>query len=347
MHVFNYSFLKDLALSPAMATRLAKIESMKTGSARFAEDNPMTAEEMTKLSMVMSIRESNDIEGISTEDSRIFRLLSGRVKPRGHDEYELLGYRDALSKVHQEHSTLNVDERTILELFATMVSYIDAEPGYKTRNNEVVDRDASGRIVKRYKTVPAADVQDNMFQLIGAFEEARNDYSMPSLLLIPCFILDFLKIHPFMDGNGRMSRLLTVLLLYQEGFEICSYVSVEGIISQSKMDYYAALEQSGEGWFDNVSDYMPFIDYMIGVIYLAYREMDRKMAVCIGKENKANRIERLLNNVSLPISKSEICALMPDISETYVELTLHRMLGEGAIRKIGENKSSRYLPANR
>ena len=242
---------------------------------------------------------------------------------------------------------MNVDEKTVLDLFATMVSYIDSEPGYKKRNNEVVDRDASGRIVKRYRTVPASDVPDSMFQLIGAFLDARNDYSIPSLLLIPCFILDFLRIHPFMDGNGRMSRLLTVLLLYQGGFEICSYVSIEGIINQSKMDYYAALEQSGDGWFDNVSDYMPFIDYMIGVIYLAYREMDRRMAVCIGKENKANRIERLLNNVSLPISKSEICTLMPDISETYVELTLHRMLGEGTIRKIGENKSSRYLPVRR
>lgn len=347
MHIFDYSFLRELAISPSMATRLAKIESMKSGSARFAEDNPITAEEMTKLSMIMSTRESNDIEGISTEDSRIFRLLSGRVKPKGHDEYELLGYRDALSRIHNDHNAMEIDETTILGLFATMISYIDAEPGYKTRNNEVVDRDASGRIVKRYRTVPASEVPDCMFQLIGAFTEARNDYAIPGLLLIPCFILDFLKIHPFMDGNGRMSRLLTALLLYQEGFDVCSYVSVEGIINQSKADYYSALEQSGEGWFDNVSDYVPFIDYMIGAIYLAYREMDRRMAVCIGKENKERRIERLLRNVSLPISKSEICTLMPDVSEAYVELVIRKLLDEGKIRKIGERKSSRYIPVDK
>ena len=346
MHIFDYSFLRDLAISPSMATRLAKIESLKSGTVRFTEENPMTAEEMTKLSIIMSTRESNDIEGISTEDSRIFRLLSGRVKPRGHDEYELMGYRDALSKIHDGHSGMDIDETAILDLFATMVSYIDAEPGYKTYNNEVVDRDASGRIVKRYKTVPASDVQDSMFQLIGAFTEARNDYSIPGLLLIPCFILDFLKIHPFTDGNGRMSRLLTVLLLYQEGFNVCSYVSIEAMINQSKADYYSALEQSGEGWFDNTSDYMPFIDYMIGVIYLAYREMDRRMAVCIGRENKETRVGRLLRNVSLPISKSEICALMPDVSEAYVELVIRKLLDEGKVRKIGERKSARYISAD-
>ena len=347
MHIFDYSFLRDLAISPSMATRLAKIEAMKSGSARFAEENPITAEEMMKLSMVMSIRESNDIEGISTEDSRIFRLLSGHVKPKGHDEYELLGYRDALSRIHSDHSTMDIDETSILDLFATLTAYIDAEPGYKRRNNEIVDRDASGRIVKRYRTVPAPEVPDCMFQLIGAFTEARNDYSIPGLLLIPCFILDFLKIHPFMDGNGRMSRLLTILLLYQEGFDVCSYVSVEGIINQSRFDYYNALEESGEGWFDNLSDYMPFIDYMIGTIYLAYREMDRRMAVCIGKENKERRIERLLRNVSLPISKSEICTLMPDVSEAYVELVIRKLLDGGKIRMIGERKSSRYLPTDR
>lgn len=347
MHIFDYSFLRNLAVSPSMATRLAKIESMRTGAAGFAEENPLTAGEMTKLSIIMSTRESNGIEGISTEDSRIFRLLSGQVKPKGHDEYELLGYRDALSGIHSGHSAMEIDEATILDLFTTMVSHIDAEPGYRPRNNEVVDRDASGRIVKRYRTVPASEVPDCMFQLIGAFTEARNDYSIPGLLLIPCFILDFLKINPFTEGNGRMSRLLTVLLLYQEGFDVCSYVSVEGIINQSKADYYNTLGQSGEGWFDNLNDYLPFIDYMIGAVYLAYREMDRRMAVCIGRENKERRIERLLRNVSLPISKSEICALMPDVSEAYVELVIRRLLDEGRIRRIGERKSSRYVPADR
>ena len=347
MHTFDYSFIRDMAISPAMAVRLAKIESLRNGASKFAEENPLTAAEMTKLSMVISTRESNDIEGISTEDSRIFPLLTGRVKPKGHNEYELLGYRDALARIHAEHDSMDVNEATILDLFTTLTSYIEVERGFKRRNNEVVDKDASGRIMKRYRTVPASEVEDHMYQLIGAFNEARDDFSIPNILLLPCFILDFLKIHPFQDGNGRMSRLLTVLLLYQEGFDVCSYVSVEGIINQSKIDYYEALAQSGEGWFENTSDYMPFIDYMIGTIYLAYREMDRRMAVCIGKENKGNRIERLLANVSLPISKSEICALMPDVSETYVESILRRLLDDGTVKMIGSNKSARYLPAER
>ena len=346
MHLFDYSFLKELQFSASFANRLAKIEGFKARSSRFAEENPDIARDMVNVAKVMSIRESNAIEGISTEDSRLMALLSGKVRPRGHDEYELLGYRDALDRIHREHGSMEVDESTILDVYRLMVSYTDVEPGYKSWNNEIVERNGEGRIVKRYKTVPANKVEHCMYQLIGAFNEARNDMGISNILLIPCFIMDFLKIHPFMDGNGRMSRLLTVLLLYQEGFEVCSFVSLEAIINQSKIDYYDALQQSGEGWFDNMSDYMPFIEYLIGVIYLAYRELDRRMMLCTGRSNKEDRIERLIMNVSMPISKWEICAFMPDVSESYVELILGNLVKEGKVKRIGANKSSRYMPVD-
>lgn len=346
MHLFDYSFLKGMQFSSSFANRLARIEGFRVKSSRFAEDNPDMAQDMVNVAKMMSIRESNAIEGISTEDSRLMALLSGKVRPRGHDEYEILGYRDALDRIHRDHSSMEVDESTILDIYRLMVSYTDVEPGYKNWNNEIVERDAEGRIVKRYKTVPANKVEDCMYQLIGAFNEARNDMGISNILLIPCFIMDFLKIHPFMDGNGRMSRLLTVLLLYQEGFDVCSFVSIEAIINQSKIDYYEALEQSGEGWFDNVSDYMPFIDYLIGVIFLAYRELDRRMMLCTGRSSKEDRIENLIMNVSMPISKWEICAFIPDVSETYVEYILGNLVREGKVRRIGTKRSSRYMPVD-
>lgn len=346
MHLFDYSFLKEMQFSASFANRLARIEGFKVKSSIFVKDNPNIARDMVNVAKVMSVRESNAIEGISTEDSRLMALLSGKVRPRGHDEYEILGYRDALDCIHRDHRSMEVDEPTILDIYRSMVSYTDVEPGYKSWNNEIVERDTEGRIVKRYKTVPANKVEDCMYQLLGAFNEARGDMGISNILLIPCFIVDFLKIHPFTDGNGRMSRLLTVLLLYQEGFDVCSFVSMEAIINQSKIDYYEALERSGEGWFDNVSDYMPFIDYLIGTIYLAYRELDRRMMLCTGKSNKEGRIENLIMNVSMPISKWEICAFIPDVSETYVELILGKMVKEGKVKRIGTKRSSRYMPVD-
>ena len=347
MHTFDYSFLKDMSVSTAFASRLARIEGMRSKSASFSADNPDTARDMRELSKIMSTRESNDIEGISTEDSRLLGLLTGKVKPKGHSEYEILGYRDALNKVHEGYASMDVDEDTILDLFSTLISYTGEDPGYKRRNNEIVDKDGSGKVLKRYRTVPASQVGESMFQLIGAFNDARNDMGIPNILLLPCFIMDFLKIHPFLDGNGRMSRLLTILLMYQEGLDVCAYVSIEAIINQSKADYYEALEQSWEGWFEDLSDYRPFMEYMIGVIFLAYRELDRRMVLCTGKQNKEDRVESVLLNVSIPISKREVCALIPDVSDTYVELILSRLQKEGRIERIGTRKASRYRPVTK
>lgn len=344
MHTFDYSFLKGLGLTPAFSKCLSRIEVYRENSKRFVENNADVVSDMIGVAKVMSVRESNAIEGIGTHDARLFDLLSNKVRPLGHDEYELLGYRDALERIHTDHDEMDVDEETILSIFSTLVSYTDIEPAFKRSNNEVVERDQDGRVTRRFKTVPAKDVDDAMFQLVSAFMEARADMGINNLLLIPCFIMDFLKIHPFMDGNGRISRLLTTLLLYQEGYDVCAYVSLEAIINQSKDDYYEALAQSGEGWFDDINDYMPIIDYFIGVIFLAYREFDRRMAMCVGKGSKQERVEQALLNIFIPISKSALCSLMPDISEAYVELVIARLVKEGRIEKIGVKKGTRYIP---
>ena len=166
-----------------------------------------------------------------------------------------------------------------------------------------------------------------------------------SLLLISCFIVDFLRIHPFEDGNGRMSRLLTALLLYQEGYDICRYVSLESRINASKDRYYGALEDSETGWFDNASDYTPFIEYFLGVLFLSYREYDRRLASAVGRSGKSAAVRDLVLNVNMPISKREIAAMLPDISESTVEAELRRMLDAGEIVKIGSTRGARYITA--
>ena len=343
MHIFDYSVLQDVTITSSFSRRLTRIELLNSDMMSFVSNNPDTAKDMVGIAKIMSTRESNAIEGIGTEDLRLFKLLSGRVRPTGHDEIAIFGYRDALERIHNGHDGFDIDSESILDLYSTMMSYIGVEAEFKRRNNEVVERDSTGVITRRFKTVPAKEVDDAMFQLTGAYAEARDDASIDNLLLIPCFILDFLKIHPFLDGNGRMSRLLTTLLLYQEGYDVCAYVSLEALINKNKYDYYDAIAKSSDGWFDNLNDYMPFIEYYIGVLFMAYREMDLRMAACMGRDNKENRLERIMMNISIPISKREICMLMPDISETYIELVLGQMVKDGRIERIGARSNARYI----
>ncbi len=344
MHTFDYRFLRGLNITPELSKRLSRIEVFRDRVSAFEKDNPDTVEDMVRMARIMSTRESNAIEGIGTEDRRIYSLLADRVQPMGHDENELLGYRDALAMIHGEHARLDIDAESILRIYSVMVSRIGVDPAFKKVNNEVVERDGTGRIVKRFKTVPAADTEDAVYQLTAAYMEARGDMGIDPILLIPCFVLDFLKVHPFLDGNGRMSRLLTALLLCQEGYGVCAYVSIEALINKTKDEYYDALERSGEGWFDDLNDYYPFIDYFIGIMHMAYREMDMRMAACIGRSSKEDRVETILMSVSIPISKREVCLLVPDVSEAYVELVIGRMLKEGRIERIGARKNSRYIP---
>ncbi len=345
MHTFDYSFLKDPAVTSAFETRLDRIEGFRSKVERFVINNPGIAGDMAKLSRIVSTKESNSLEGISTDDSRLVGLLISGLKPAASDEYELIGYSYALDRVHDHQDVMGVDEDAIKSLYSVMVSYSGDIGGYKKKNNEIVDRDENGKVVRKHKVVPASQVDDCMSKLMEAFWKARDDPDVSDILLLPCFILDFLRIHPFMYRNGRMSRLLTILLMYQQGLDVCAYVPIEAIINHSKRDYYDALERSSERWFDNKNDYLPFMDYMIGVIFLAYREFDRLTAPCIGRDTKENRLERVITGLCLPISKRELCSLMPDVSETYIELLLNRLLKDGKIRKIGSRKASRYVLA--
>ena len=192
----------------------------------------------------MSSRDSNAIEGIRTTDDRVLALLAGGTKPRGHSEDDILGYGDALRRIHAGHGSMVLSKGKILELYGIMTSYSSVEePHFKERDNVIVERDADGRVARVHETVPFGDVDRALDDMLASFWEARNDGRVNSLLLIPCFIVDFLRIHPFEDGNGRMSRLLTALLLHQEGYDICRYVSLESRINATRDRYYDALAQ--------------------------------------------------------------------------------------------------------
>jgi len=233
----------------------------------------------------------------------------------------------------------------MLRLHEMMLSYAPVNGGeYKQSDNVIMEVDASGARRVRFSPTPAAETAATMEQLVLAFMDARSNYNVNQLLLIPCFILDFLCIHPFSDGNGRMSRLLSLLLLYKNGFDAGKYISFEEQINKGKWDYYEALRLSSDGWHENTNSYFPFIENFVTTLLYCYKELDKRFAVVNAKKvSKKERVEATVLNSLLPISKQEICYVLPDVSPTTVEAALSAMVKNGIAEKVGTGRNTKYI----
>ena len=301
---------------------------------------------MEKIAKIQSVKSSNEIEGIVTTDERIVQIVQQNSAPLNHNEEEILGYRDALNIIHTGHQNIQFNENTVLSLHRTMLSATDYNFGrqYKTDDNVILEIDFQGNKKIRFAPVPAEKTKTAMEQLFLAFIEANSNSNINTLLLIPCVILDFLCIHPFRDGNGRMSRLLSLLLLYKNGFDVGKYISFEEQINKNKGWYYQALKESSENWHESTNNYFPFMQNFLSTLYECYQELDKRFAVVnSNKITKTSRIESAVLNSLLPISKAEICKLLPDISPTTVEAVLGKMVKSGIITTIGNGRSTKYI----
>lgn len=349
MRRFDYSFL-DKGLLPANLIGITgNIYSLRTAAGIRKEEYAKAFTELEAVARVQSVKSSNAIEGIVTSDRRIAEIVNRSSAPLNHNEAEIAGYRDALNIVHTGYETLSFGECDILRLHEVMMSVAGYEFAgqYKTTDNVILEVAADGTRSVRFRPTPAAETRAAMEQLELAYLDACSNPNIDSLLLIPCVILDFLCIHPFRDGNGRMSRLLSLLLLYKNGFDAGKYISFEEQINNYKAYYYEALRQSSEGWNENENDYLPFIRNFLSTLYMCYKELDKRFALIEGKKvTKTARVEATVLGSLLPISKAEICAIHPDISPTTVETVLGRMLKDGKITRIGASRNTRYIRAS-
>ena len=348
MHRFDYSFLNNGLLPANLVNLTASIASLKTMAGVRKESNIKVFTELETIAKVQSVKSSNAIEGIITSDSRIAEIVNGNSAPLNHNEMEIAGYRDALSAIHQGYAYLDFRQADILRLHEMMMSMTGYEYGgkYKVSDNYILEEDSKGNRRIRFMPTPAAETPAAMEQLELAYMQARNDAGINQLLLIPCVILDFLCIHPFRDGNGRMSRLLSLLLLYKNGYDAGKYVSFEEQINQYKAYYYDALAQSSVGWADNKNSYFPFIENFLSMLYMCYKELDKRFAVVQGKRiTKKARVEATVLNSLTPLSKAEICGILPDVSPSTVEVVLSAMVKTGSVRKIGSSRAARYIRA--
>ncbi|MDR3289113.1 MAG: Fic family protein [Peptococcaceae bacterium] len=301
---------------------------------------------MESLAKVQSVKGSNEIVGIVTSEQRLNEIVNQNSAPLNHNEAEIAGYRDTLALIHTEYTALDLRERDVLRLHELMLSYSPNGGGhYKDSDNVMImEVDASGARRVRFEPTPAAETSETMEQLLLAYMDARDNSAVNRLLLIPCFILDFLCVHPFSDGNGRISRLLSLLLLYKNSFDAGRYISFEEQINRGKADYYRALKNSSDGWHTGENSYFPFIENFITTLLMCYKELDKRFsAVNSGKLSKRARIEATVLHSLLPISKREVCYILPDVSPTTVEAVIASMLKSGVIVKVGSARNTKYV----
>ena len=322
MHRFDYSFLENGMIPAGLLNITADIYSLRVMAADRKGQFEQVFTELEAIAKVQSVKSSNEMEGIVTTDERVREIVNQNSAPLNHSEQEIAGYRDALTEVHTGYARMDFRESDILRLHAIMMNIA----GYAYAG--------------RYK----AETPDEMEQMVLAYQEARDNPNVNQLLLIPCVILDFLCVHPFRDGNGRISRLLSLLLLYRNGFEAGKYISFEEQINLRKGNYYDALEKSSAGWHENRNDYSAFIMEFLTTVYMCYKELDKRFAV-VGsrKVTKQARIEATVLNSLTPVSKTDIAKILPDVSLTTIEAVLGQMVKDGSVEKTGSGRGTRYI----
>ena len=331
-------------LTPEIVKKLTLINEYKGEQRLFIEAHQDELKELVEIAKIQSTDSSNRIEGILTADDRLKNLVQEKTTPRSRDESEIAGYRDVLNTIHQNYDYIPINANYFLQLHRDLYKYCGNVDGgiFKTSDNIIQEKDAEGHQKIRFRPVPAWETPEAINALCEAFRASKNE--VDPLIRINMFILDFLCIHPFNDGNGRMSRLLTLLLLYQSGFIVGKYISIEKIIEESKETYYEALQDSSLNWHEKENDYKPFVNYMLGVIVKAYRSFESRVKLLTNPDlKKSDRLRETIKHHLGPIAKSELLAMNPDISDTTVQRTLANLLKQNEIKKIGGGRYTEYI----
>ena len=346
MHIFTYDFLQDMLLPAQLVNLASNISRLRQMAEERQKVHKEIYQSLETIAKVDSVRASNAIEGIVTTEKRIHEIVQDGSAPLNHTEAEIAGYRDVLNEIHTNWQQHDFCERDIHLFHAQMMRQLDptANGAYKRNDNVIAEKMADGRNVVRFIPVSAAETPKAMEELTLAYQIARDNASINKLLLIPCVILDFLCVHPFSDGNGRLSRLLSLLLLYRNGFDAGKYISFENQICSHKLEYYQALKDSSENWHTNLGRYFPFMMNFIMTLYACYSELDKRLAVVNSSRiTKKGRIEATVLNALTPLSKADICHILPDVSPTTVEAVLGALHRNGRIIIIGKGRNTKYL----
>ena len=344
MRSFNYKEICDNLLTPEIVALLTKIYEYKGKQDLYKNAKVDVLEQLVEIAKIQSVDASNRIEGIYTSHERLRKLVKSKTMPQNRDEEEIAGYRDVLATIHESHDYVPLKTGVILQLHRDLYKFSGKSIGgtYKVTSNAIVEDDGRGNKLVRFQPVEAWETPEAMESICNAYDKAFDD-QVEVLLAIPVFILDFLCIHPFSDGNGRMSRLITLLLLYRAGYDVGKYISIEKIIEQSKETYYEVLLQSSIDWHEGKNNYLAFVKYTLGTILSAYRDFSTRAEILTSNSlNKPDMVRELIKGRLGKITKREIMEEYPDISQVTVQRALRDLQKNGDIIKIGGGRYTEY-----
>lgn len=351
MRNFDYTKLADYKWDSEVLSYVAKIHECKGRQDLYVRQKPIELDRLIEVAKIQSTEASNKIEGIVTTSTRIKQLVEEKTTPRNRDESEILGYRDVLNTIHESHDYIPVTPSYILQLHRDLLKHAGLSYGgnFKNTQNYISETHPDGTQIVRFTPLAPYETPEAIEKICESYKRAVNTEVVDALILIPAFICDFLCVHPFNDGNGRMSRLLTLLLLYQNGYEVGKYISIEKQIEKTKDAYYDMLAQSDIGWHEEANDPTPFIKYMLQMVLACYVEFEERVGMMNGKGTRSTAYDVVKAYMMGKIGKmtgAEVISACPSVGRSAALGAIKKLTEEGLILKCGSGRNTYYVRAD-
>ncbi len=346
MKSITSKYLDTLQFSASQASSLKRLGEYKGRQDLFRRQTPEVLESLKAAAIIESSESSNRLEGITAPHERIEAIVDKKAPPQNRSEQEIAGYRDVLNLVHESGVHMPITTNVILQMHSILYRYLPNEGGrWKMTDNEIVERNPDGTTKRvRFKPTTAVETPHAMEGLIENYKQATSTDEREPILIIPLTILDFLCIHPFTDGNGRIARLITLLLLYHYDYEVGRYISLERIFEDSKESYYETLEASSKHWHEGKHNVFPWMTYFWGVLLRAYQEFEERVGtIQTSKGSKTEQIKNTIKRKLTPFSISDIEDDCPGISRDMIRIVLRQLRDEGEITPKGKGRGAKWI----
>jgi Fic family protein len=342
---FEKSVLARQPLNQGLLQSVRLVGEYRGKEALFKQQSPQVLQALRESAVIQSTESSNRIEGVVAPPQRIRDLVAKRTQPANRSEQEIAGYRDVLNTVHTNFADMPLTSNLVLQLHRDLFQFVPAGGGrWKATDNDITETRADGTTVVRFKPLAAHLTPDAMTRLHDAYREKLEAGTVEPLLLLSAYVLDFLCIHPFADGNGRMARLLSLLLLYQAGYEVGRYISLEGVIEQTKEGYYDSLHASSQGWHEGQHSLVPWWEYFVGVMLVkAYRDFEDRVGVTSARRGaKRDMIRDAVNRLPNRFRYADLERALPAVSRPTIARALRELRAEGAIRCLKPGRDATW-----
>lgn len=348
MRSFNYSAFKEQKWDSDILGLIAAIYKEAGKQEQYLKQRPQEMEKLVEIAKIQSTEASNAIEGIVTTSTRIKQLVEEKTTPRNRDEQEIAGYRDVLNVIHESFDAIPITQNYILQLQKMLYSHMNNPLAGRTKSvqNYISAAYPDGHTEILFTPLASYETSEAFDRICEEYNRVIGNLEVEPLIIIPIFIHDFLCIHPFNYGNGRMSRLLTTLLLYQNGFYIGKYISLEAKISKNKDLYYSALSQSQTGWHEGKENALPFIKYILGTILASYKDFEERTSLVQEKLSALEMVRMASKSKIGRFNKQDIRELCPTLSDSSIEGALRKLVAAGELKKEGKGKSTCYFRLN-